>query len=544
MNIIVINLTRFGDQLQSQAAINAMAHMPDPDGKKVDDKNRICLVTIADFASSGAFLKNASLVYSLPGDGFLYQMAADWPKTVSRLWAWRNELWKQFKPDLVCNLTPSVSASLLGRFLGEGTPLTGFGLDEFGFAQENPWASFLRTASKVRTNFPFNIVDIFRGVAGSSRGRPGDFVLRAPEPETDEAKNVRAMLAEAGGEAKFIAFQLGASEERRRWPTEYFAALGQAVWKEFGYVPLLLGGKGEAELALEYAAAAAAFDSSMPHLSLIGRTNLQELALALKNSQLLVSNDTGTMHMAAGLGVPVLGFFVATAQAWDTGPYLEGCCSLEPGLDCHPCNFIQSCQYEHKCRRAITPEAVIPLCAQYVRSGCWAGETLDSIAREHRPRAWVSRRDEYGFMELESISGHEQEARTIWFREQRIFLRQFLDRDREAPFRYAEPATKFNFPESEREKLSQELALIKAQLTLLIEIGAMLQKKPLPPLSERFIAVLHKASTAFLNSSYLISLGQLWQVEVQERGDELSAALLCIKQYYSLISLLLQRVEN
>ena len=48
------------------------------------------------------------------------------------------------------------------------------------------------------------------------------------------------------------------------------------------------------------------------------------LAAVLRQSRLIVTNDTGTMHLAAGLGVPVLALFLATAQPWDTGPYREG----------------------------------------------------------------------------------------------------------------------------------------------------------------------------------------------------------------------------
>lgn len=543
MNIVVINLTRFGDQLQSQAAINALASLPDPENAS-GDKNRICLVTIADFASSGEFLNNVSFGYPLPRDGFLQNLDLGWPHTASRLWDWREELCSNFKPDLVCNLTPGISASLLGRFIADGAPLTGFAIDEFGFAQENPWAAFLRGASQIRANCPFNIVDLFRGVAGKSSAAPGDFTLRQPFRDRDETLKMENLLAEAGGCRGFVSFQLGASEERRRWPTEFFAALGTALWREEGLLPLLLGGASEAALAEEYAQAAAKLAPGAPHISLVGRTSLKDLGYVLKRSKLLVSNDTGTMHLAAGLGVPVLGLFLATAQAWDTGPYLENCCSLEPALDCHPCDFKQECAHDHKCRKAITPEAAIPLCLGFLRDGRWLSGNLERIPVEERPRAWVSRLDEYGYIELDSISGHESELRTKWFREQRHFLRQFLDRNRDEPFVYQEPAQKFDFPEKQREKLAQELALLNGQLTLLMEIGKMLEKNPLPALSERFISALQKASLAFASSSYLLSLGILWQAEVQEKGDKLAAALLRIGQYQSLINSLYQRFTS
>ena len=534
MNIVLINLTRFGDQLQSQAAINALAAL--------DGGSKICLITLANFASSSIFLNNISMTYPLPKDAFMDGLSADWASVAARLWEWRRQLTESFKPDIVCNITPSVSARLLGRFLAEDRPYTGYGMDEFGFGTASSWAAFFQGSSRRREVSPFNLVDLFRAVAGVSQGQSGDFKFMPPAENSAAAKAVDAMLENAATAKGFVAFQLGASEERRRWPVENFAALGREIWNELGYVPLLLGGKNEEDLAGRYAEAAAALDQQNPHISLIGRTNMEELACALMRSKLLVSNDTGTMHLAAGLDCPVLGIFLATAQPWDTGPYLEGSCSLEPGLPCHPCPFGQDCTHDEKCRRAIGADAVTRLCLGFLLDGSWpeSGDTLEA----ERPRAWLAHRDEFGFMDLSSLSGHESEPRTIWFREQRRFLRQFLDRAPNEPFNYEYSKEKLALPPAEREKLAGELALLAAQLSLLVELGEMLQTKPIPMLQERFISALHKASLAFESSSYLLALGLLWQVEVQEKGDELAAAIICIKQYQNLINSLLHKVSE
>lgn len=539
MNIVLINLTRFGDQLQSQAAINALANQN-------GEKNRICLITLSNFASSSVFLDNISLTYPLPRDAFMESLSSDWPSVAGRLWAWKRELVEKFPPDLICNITPSVSARLLGRFLAGDTPYTGYGMDEFGFGTASPWAAFFQGSSQRREVSPFNLVDLFRAVAGVSQGPPAeagpeknDFRLLAPGADSPAARSVSAMLEGAARVKGLVAFQLGASEERRRWPVEHFAALGQALWSELGYMPLLLGGKNEEALAERYAQAASAAGGA-PHISLIGRTGLEELACALMRSALLVSNDTGTMHLAAGLGRPVLGIFLATAQPWDTGPYLAGSCSVEPGLPCHPCPFGKECPHDEQCRHAIAPAELIRLCLGFLRDGAWPA--MADVSQDGRPRLWLAGKDNFGFMNLASLSGHENEARTIWFREQRRFLRQFLDRDPAAPFTYIYPAEKFEMPPGDREKLAAELTGLEARLALLAELGGMLMEKPLPMLRERFISALHKASTAFESAGYLISLGLLWQVEVQEKGDELAAALTCIKQYHSLIRSLLHRV--
>ncbi|MDL2285285.1 glycosyltransferase family 9 protein [Desulfovibrio sp. OttesenSCG-928-F07] len=545
MNIVLINLTRFGDQLQSQAAINALASLNTEQGKT----NKICLVCLPNFASSAIFLNNISKVAPLPRDGFLTHLEENWAASAADLWQWRNQLCSNFTPDMVCNLTPSVAGRLLGKFLAGSAPLTGFGLDEFGFATASPWAAFFQGSSRKRSVSPFNLVDLFRAVTGKSHGVEGDFALNLPEHDGTIAQMLHRESAVLAPVVQgFVAFQLGASEERRRWPVEYFAQLGNEIWNSLGIMPLLVGSAGEAELATRYATL-----TQSPHISLIGRTSLADLAITLKQCKLLVSNDTGTMHLAAGLNCPTLGIFLATAQPWDTGPYLVNSCSLEPGINCHPCAFGVNCTHNYRCRFAIPPSTVSSLCLNYLTTGKWGQVTAPEWPKStshnfnatlERPRVWLAAKDEHEFMNLNSLSGHENETRTLWFRKQRDFLRQFLDRAPNKPFKYTASINTYALPAADAEKLAAELTLLKAQLSLLPELGKMLLQKPLPVISERFMATLNKVTTSFENSAYMLALGLLWKIEIQENGDNLEQAILCIEQYFSLISSLLQELEQ
>ncbi|MDR2051720.1 MAG: glycosyltransferase family 9 protein [Deltaproteobacteria bacterium] len=540
-NIVLLNLTRFGDQLQSQAAVNALAGEDcAPDG----GKNGICLVCLPNFASGAVFLRGLDRIFPLPGNIFLHRLNKVWADALAALWEWREEIRREFRPDLVCNLTPSVAGRLLGRFLAGDAPVRGFGLDESGFGVTSPWAAFFQGASRKRSVSPFNLVDVFRAVAGQSSGRAGDSLL-LPPAEDGKAEE----LLRGTGARGWVGFQLGASEDRRRWPVEYFAALGRELWREQALLPLLLGNAAERELAGRYAAC-----SPGPHLDLTGRTTLEGLASILRRCRLLISNDTGTLHLAAGLGCPVLGIFLATAQCWDTGPYQENSCSIEPGLACHPCSFGADCPHGLRCRHAVPPSLLLKLCRGFLEEGTWpetasflcvwpenrGGHVFDPFPE--RPRVWKASADEFSFMDLHSLSGHEGEARTLWFREQRGFLRQFLDRDCSLAFSYVPPESPFVFPFPEKEKLAGELAGLRAQLGQLLELGAMLRQKPIARLRERFIAALHRTSAAFEDSAYLLSLGLLWRVELEEEGERLEDALQRIEQYFSLISLLFQRV--
>ena len=86
-----------------------------------------------------------------------------------------------------------------------------------------------------------------------------------------------------------------------------------------------------------------------------GTTNLRELAYVYKNATVVVSTDSGPMHLAAVLGTPVVALFGPTAP-WRTGPYGEGHRVLRADRDCSPC-FEKSCDTV-ECMTALKVEDV------------------------------------------------------------------------------------------------------------------------------------------------------------------------------------------
>ena len=96
-----------------------------------------------------------------------------------------------------------------------------------------------------------------------------------------------------------------------------------------------------------------------PALSLAGRTTLPELAAVLRRARLMVTTDTGAMHLAAALETPVAALFGPTAP-WRTGPFGAGHQIVRLGLDCSPC-FRRRCP-EPRCLTDLTPEMVQAAC--------------------------------------------------------------------------------------------------------------------------------------------------------------------------------------
>ena len=90
--------------------------------------------------------------------------------------------------------------------------------------------------------------------------------------------------------------------------------------------------------------------------NLVGATSLEGLMEELRRCRLLLTNDTGTMHLAALLGTPVVAIFGSTEPAW-TGPLGTGHTVIREQVECSPC-FLRECPLDFRCMKAVTPEMV------------------------------------------------------------------------------------------------------------------------------------------------------------------------------------------
>lgn len=528
MNVLVVNLTRFGDLLQSAATVRALA--------KKDGKNRIGVVCLENFAAGAELLPEVDAIFPMPSGKILAALNApsdaspEWLNGVKELYTWVSGITCRFSPDVVYNISPTTSSCLLGRLLADGVEYSGFTIDSFGYRHNaNPWAAFMQGASASRAGSPFNIVDIFRKIAGDTQKNPDASLLPVPQSaiiamaEKLQSKTPEKIMG-------YVALQLGASAAARQWPVASFAMAGDALWKQHKLLPLLLGSSAERPLGEEYA-----HKAQGKHISLIGETDITELGAALSLSSLLISNDTGTLHLGSGIGVPVIGIYLATAQAWDTGPYADGNHSLEPDIPCHPCEFGTVCEHSLACHQAITPETVTAL----------AGKVLfpdaENFSGFEGSRVWQSSHDGSGFADLASLSGHENTERTQWMRLQRIVYRQFFDRNTALPFVF-EPAADFSMnppehPRSLLDSIANECDAILVLFDALLQQGAMLSQHPLPTIKERFQRTLHRLTSLLSATPSFAAIAYMWHGEIMTQTS-LEASIPLMTQYRDLFKAL------
>jgi lipopolysaccharide heptosyltransferase II len=154
--------------------------------------------------------------------------------------------------------------------------------------------------------------------------------------------------------SRWIALQPGARWLNKRWPVEHFSELVRQLGKTFPAARFaIIGGKDD-ELLGDIISGA----DPVRCLNLCGRTSLLEMVEWLRRCEVLVTNDTGPMHVAAALGKPVIALFGPT-EPRRTGPYGQLQNVLRLDLPCAPClKSVCHVQNMEECLRAISPATV------------------------------------------------------------------------------------------------------------------------------------------------------------------------------------------
>ena len=137
----------------------------------------------------------------------------------------------------------------------------------------------------------------------------------------------------------------------KRWLPERFAEAAAKITAQSSAQWILLGTKNDAAIGEQIAAAIG------DHcVNRIGQTTLDQLIDELRQCRLLLTNDTGTMHLAALLGVPVVAVFGSTEPRL-TGPLGNGHTILRHHVECSPC-FLRECPIDFRCMKAVTADEV------------------------------------------------------------------------------------------------------------------------------------------------------------------------------------------
>ncbi len=181
-----------------------------------------------------------------------------------------------------------------------------------------------------------------------------EMVLVPREEDEEDA----ARLLERHGIERFVLVHPGASASSRAYPPERYAAVAKELAGRSGLPVLVTGGPGEEDLARRVAGSAG--------VPVGGETGFGSLVALVGRAEAVVTNNTGTTHVASALKRPVVTVFAGTNPPEQWGPWRTPHRLLTHPVPCAPC-YKRVCPIGHECLTGISPETVVEAALNLLR---------------------------------------------------------------------------------------------------------------------------------------------------------------------------------
>jgi heptosyltransferase-2 len=189
--------------------------------------------------------------------------------------------------------------------------------------------------------------------AGWLEGLPEENYIQLKVSE-EGREGAERVLREAGVRTVGLRVAIGAGASygsAKCWAPERFAEIARRMQTEKDAEVILFGAAGETAVSNAIAA-----EMSKRPIDLTGKTKIAELPALLSRCDLFVGNDSGAMHVAAAVGLPVVAVFGPT-DPLGTAPVTPRCTIVQQKPYCSPC-FLRKCPTDHRCMKSVTSEMV------------------------------------------------------------------------------------------------------------------------------------------------------------------------------------------
>jgi heptosyltransferase-2 len=252
------------------------------------------------------------------------------------------------KFDVVINLHANERASFIAACSG-GKKIVGYSTFGLGFFFDQVIEN--RKASKHQVHAHF---DVLRETLGITTMDDRGIEMWLDDKAIASAEIIWNMAFPQGCR-KVIGLNIGASWETKRWRKEHYAQLADELLDK-GYGVAYYGGPMDVEIVQE----TIGLMRNKSHALLTtftGKMTLLELAALLKKCNVLVTNDTGPMHVAVAMNVPLVSMF-GPSPVLGFYPYSETSIVIKSPMHCHPCGKHQ-CPTNHECMWQIPVDLVM-----------------------------------------------------------------------------------------------------------------------------------------------------------------------------------------
>lgn len=199
--------------------------------------------------------------------------------------------------------------------------------------------------------------------AGWLDSLPKETFIQLNVPEENRQRAAKFLLA-AGVKREGLRIAIGAGASygsAKCWPPDRFAELANRLQSQAGAEIILFGTSTEAAVSSAIAAG-----MQQPPIDLTGKTSIADLPALLSQCHLFIGNDSGAMHVAAAVGLPVVAVFGPT-DPFGTVPVTPRCSIVQEKPYCSPC-FLRRCPTDHRCMTAVTPGMVEAAARHWISS--------------------------------------------------------------------------------------------------------------------------------------------------------------------------------
>ena len=264
---------------------------------------------------------------------------------------------REEKFDLLINRQSSIEGAILASLIG-AKEIRGLfmGSDRRTDIQDLFTRLLFAFLPHHRFSNPYNFVDYAINIAGQWSGERKLDLCFEEAPGRVALEQLAGLLPDK----PVVACQPGSLSARRQWGVANFSRALLLLLERSSAQVLLLGSKEEGallrglKLSLPAHLQNRIFDTS-------ARVSLDTLPGVLARCACLVTNDTGTMHMAAAVGCPVIALYFGESFVHETGPYGANHIVVAADMDCLPCPPGASCSRDETCKSRMTPEMVTHL---------------------------------------------------------------------------------------------------------------------------------------------------------------------------------------
>ena len=227
--------------------------------------------------------------------------------------------------------------------------------ERIGYARDG--RSFLLTKAvpvpkpgEIPAHEKFYYLELLRRV-GWLDSLPNDSFISMVVPE-EKQRCAAEFLAELGVRPHALRVAIGAGASygsAKCWPPTRFAELANRLRSREDADVILFGTAAESAVSSAIAAC-----MSRPPIDLTGKTAIADLPALLAQCHLFIGNDSGAMHVAAAMGLPVVAVFGPT-DPFGTAPVTPRCTIVQEKPYCSPC-FLRRCPTDHRCMTRVTPD--------------------------------------------------------------------------------------------------------------------------------------------------------------------------------------------